>query len=208
MKYFQLIFPTDLDSVQLSPGPEVGPQGAGETGGSQGQEAPYAEDEGSLPLAGGADEDGLVGPHVRDVEGVPGSDLHVSVTVLLYELISKLVKRSPGLLVRGLHLFLEADPDNAETLAGEAVQGRPVGHIRPASHRELEAVLVGHNLLLPSQANQDYWKCNYRSQAGNRSQDLPCRQDGVSLLHLLRIQYCLSIVTFRQNRTEPVAPSL
>ena len=140
---------THLDCVQFGVGPEVRPQGAGEAGGPQGQEAAHAEDEGSLLLCQGGDEYRLVGSHVWNVESVPGPDLHVPMTVLLYKLISEVIKSCPRLLVCGLHRLLQADPHDGEALAGEAVQGRPVSHVAPAGHGEVEAVCVGDNLLLP-----------------------------------------------------------
>ena len=101
--------------------------------------------------------------------------------VLLYKLISKLLKSGSGLLVSGLHLqsevesiktlhwtggqrrtanlFLQTDSNDGGPLA--AVQRRPVSHVTPGRHGEVAAVLVGHDLLLPGQTNPDYWKCNH-----------------------------------------------
>ena len=47
------------------------PEWAGETGSTESKEAANVEDEGSLVLGPGGDEDGLVRSHVRDVPGVP-----------------------------------------------------------------------------------------------------------------------------------------
>ena len=47
------------------------PEWAGETGSTESKEAANVEDEGSLVLGPGGDEDGLVRTHVRDVPGVP-----------------------------------------------------------------------------------------------------------------------------------------
>ena len=59
---------------------------------------------------------------------------------------------------RESNLFLQADTDDGGSLA--AVQRWPVSHVSPGRHWELTAVLVAHDLLLPGQTNQDYWKCN------------------------------------------------
>ena len=54
---------------------------------------------------------------------------------------------------REFHLFLQADTDDGGSLA--AVQRWPLSHVSPGRHRELAAVLVAHDLLLPGQTNQD-----------------------------------------------------
>ena len=50
------------------------------------------------------------------------------------------------------NLLLQTDSDDGGSLA--AVQRWPVSHVSPGCHRELTAVLVAHDLLLPGQTNQ------------------------------------------------------
>ena len=75
-------------------------------------------------------------------------NFHIPVAVLLHKLVSVVVKSRLGLLVGRLHHLLQVDPDDAEALAGQAVQGGPVSDICPLCHGELSTVLVCHNSLL------------------------------------------------------------
>ena len=84
-------------------------------------------------------------------------NFHIPVAVLLHKLVPVVVKSRLGLLVGRLHHLLQVDPDDAEALAGQAVQGGPVSDICPLCHGELSTVLVCHNSLLS--ANFQVRKC-------------------------------------------------
>ena len=88
-------------------------------------------------------------------------NFHIPVAILLHKLVPIVVKSRLGLLVGRLHHLLQVDPDDAEALAGQAVQGGPVSDICPLCHGELSTVLVCHNSLLS--ANFQVRKCFFSS---------------------------------------------
>ena len=75
-------------------------------------------------------------------------NFHIPVAILLYKLVPVVVKCCFCILVSSLHCLLQIDPNDAEALAGQAVQRGPVCDICPLCHWELSTILVGNNSLL------------------------------------------------------------
>ena len=76
-------------------------------------------------------------------------------TVLLHKLVLESIEGIPGFLVTRLHLALHVHPDDVDALAGDGLQGGPVGQVGPAGEGEVPVIAVCHDLLTPNEEKDD-----------------------------------------------------
>lgn len=72
--------------------------------------------------------------------------------VLLDKLVLQALEGLPGLIVPGLHLPLQVDPDDVRPLPGDGLQLGPVREVAPAGEREVDVVAIRDLLLGPEKS--------------------------------------------------------